>query len=143
MAEEVSEARFSCRCLSSLIRRRQRYALHLKPRDRGMRKSRRRLSTIDERQHPTSIGSSCLKPIGANSYYGTPSGWLQELFSDRLQWGGILIYNQRDLMPRSSAPKFLFVDLLVYAKKRSKDGGLEASKKEDRSFAYAGGCAIS
>lgn len=45
-------------------------------------------------------------------------------------------------MPRSSAPKILFVDLLVYAKKRSKDGGLEASKEDDRFFAHAGGCAI-
>lgn len=53
MAEEVSEAHFSCPCSWSLIRRRQRYGLRLKRRERGMRRNRRRFLAIHEREHPT------------------------------------------------------------------------------------------
>ena len=53
MAEEISEAPFSCRCLSSLTRRRQRYGSRLKRREWGMIMVRRRLSAIDECQHTT------------------------------------------------------------------------------------------
>ena len=53
MAEEVSEARSSCPCSSSLIRQRQRYGLRLKRRERGIRMCHRTLSTIDGFSHPT------------------------------------------------------------------------------------------